>query len=269
MSLLTLSKPNTTEIVQNCILHDCYSIAELASKISFDDYVKMFKGRTNDVNGNIMQGINLAQTYLVKIQSENRFLWAMSYKKLDVPQIKIFDAIFDINNIDKTKFVFDVLSILNMAHPKINTLVINGPPNGAKTLILSLLANMFIHARISIQNSTGAFYFQPLLGQSVIFADELWVLPNTVDSWKMIMGGQSVDVDCKNNTFQRLERTPVFVAHNHVKLGRGWLNSIDEEALSRRCIKYTMGHDVTSLITCNLDKEAFSYWMYLQIKDEV
>lgn len=266
--LLKLSKPTVSTVATNCIKYSSFSASELARNVPFNEYTKMFMGKPNENQTIQNQGINLASTYMCNIQSANRFLWLLTFATYNEQQSAIFDAIFKRQCVDPKQFARSMFDILMMVDPKINTLFIHGPPNTGKTLLLGLLTDLFISVRITIQDCKGSFYFQQCLGRTVIFADELFITKDTVDSWKMILAGHVVDINCKNSSYQRLCRTPVFIASNHRNLGRGYLNPCDESALKVRCHVYEFRNVITSLITCNLDKAAFAYWLYDQIKEE-
>lgn len=268
-SLLPTGKPVLTNVVDHCINYNIYSVSELRNVLPLSDYAKLYKGKINEVNGLVNAGINIAQTYMTNIQSENRFLWLLSHARHDYVQSAILDKIMEVNCQDKLIFARAVFDVLMEVDPKVNTLFLYGPPNTGKTLLMGLLADLFVSVRVTIQDCKGSFYFQQMLNKSIIYCDELFVTKDTCEQWKMIMAGHVIDINCKNSEYQRLKRTPVLISSNHSDLGRGYLPPIDEKALKVRCHKFHMSRNVEMLMTSNIDKEAFAYWLYDCIKDDV
>ena len=149
------------------------------------------------------------------------------------------DKLFIDNGIDTRYFLKDLFTVLNKKHFKKNTFRIWGEPDSGKSLILRAIANQYYANIQGVSGSASDYYFADMTRKSLILLEELWVIPGTCDDFKSLLSGYSFQVAVKHsNRRETIERTPVLVTGNHSCYGKGYLESIDEEALQRRTYTY-------------------------------
>lgn len=145
------------------------------------------------------------------------------------------------NNIAVEDFVFDIFNIVDKRKPKINTLMVIGPPNAGKTLVVESVAKACIFTCNIQRFSKGQnFTFMDAVGTRVCMINEPRFTDEYVETLKNILEGLPCTVEVKFQVGQMLERTPVLITSNHglgmyIQHGR----QTAEAAFDARMIKYT------------------------------
>lgn len=240
--------------------------SELMDKSSPEEWFHIFTSAKTkkQVDDAFDLGRSIVDKYFLTAQRENRWNWLMQFAKHEPEQYKLFDAIFDAHGINKHQFAVDVYEWLMCVNYKKNALFLHGPPNTGKTLIARLLTNIFMTGNMNLKGVTSDFYYEVLINKAVAVMEELWVIPLVVDDFKSILGGIDIDINKKHVSMQRLSRIPVIITCNHSRLGRGFLQNVDEEALQNRCYKYNFSHDITDLIrNCHVTVGGFADWLLI------
>lgn len=196
-------------------------------------------------NGDCVQHVKVAFELFVKdcleLQRCNRWAWLTKDigEICDTPnECAELAKLFRCNQIDPSKFAYDVFRVLMCVDEKKNTLRLIGTPNSCKSLLAFGISHDFICAYVNNHNSENEFYFSCFLNKSICLCEELFTTTATAEDFKSILAGSPIMVSKKYNEKQLLSRTPIILTSNHVKLGRGHLGSIDEAALSERCFTY-------------------------------
>lgn len=114
-------------------------------------------------------------------------------------------------------FLYDIVSVFDKKLPKMNTIVVHGPPSAGKNFFFDMIFAISLNTgQLTIANKNNNFAFQEAPGKRLL----IWNEPNYSSSYedllKLILGGDSyvVRVKCKPDT--SVQRTPVFVLTNNV-----------------------------------------------------
>lgn len=208
-------------------------------------------------------GARIVSKYFLDYQRKNRFEWLTQMADHNEYQYTFLNEMFAHNGINTQDFASDVHAWMNCEHKKKNCLFLYGPPNTGKTMIAQLLTSVFLTGTMSLKGITSDFYFEPILNKSIAVLEELWVVPQVADDFKTIFSGQTLDINKKHTTMQKLCRTPIIVTSNHSRFGRGFLSGVDENALQNRCFKFEFNHNICDLATCDVTVGAFAHWLLI------
>jgi hypothetical protein len=116
------------------------------------------------------------------------------------------------NNWSVTKFVSDVVEIMQKQNQKVNCLFFQGPSNAGKSTLATSIRDGFLSVGNVTRSDT--FLFQDCVDRQLIFQEECIIKPSTVDDWKRMMEGAQMKVDIKNRDPKNVSRTPVLVCSN-------------------------------------------------------
>nr|QTE04056.1 MAG: nonstructural protein 1 [Turdus naumanni densovirus] len=239
--------------------------SELMDKASPEEWFHIYtSGKTiKAVNDAFEIGRCIVEKYFLTAQRENRWNWLIQFAKHDENQCYFFDSLLYAHGINKKQFVQDIYDWLMCTHHKKNALFLFGPPNTGKTFIARLLTQTFLVGNMNLKGVTSDFYYEALLNKSIAVMEELWVIPLVCDDFKSILGGVEIDINKKHVEMQRLQRIPVVITCNHDRLGRGFLQPVDEDALQNRCYKYHFNTDITQLFSCDVTVGGFADWLLI------
>lgn len=153
--------------------------------------------------------------------------------------LKWFEQWCEFQKIPIERFALECHEIVNKLRPKINTLLLFGPPNSGKTLIANTIAESLVYyGNIQSMNGNNTFEFQEAKMRRALLMNEPMTTDATVNTLKNIMEGQNTTIAIKYRTDQILLRTPVIMTSNN-KLAECTLSrTTNEAALMARCIRY-------------------------------
>ena len=108
----------------------------------------------------------------------------------------------------------EIYAVLNMTHPKRNTLYLQGASNAGKTF---LLTGIFpFKDLIGSHITSKEFPFQECIQRPVILINELTLTTQQeTELYKNILGGEPTMINIKNKKAELLERKPVFITSNN------------------------------------------------------
>lgn len=150
-----------------------------------------------------------------------------------------FDKIMEFNKIDPSTFVNDCFKVMEKILPKKNSIIILGPPNSGKTLVMSSLCKSAIFFS-SCQNFTGnsSFEFQEMISSRCALINEPMITDKTIETMKNVLEGNPTNVDKKYHSAQLLPRTPCFITTNASLCYYTSNRAINKEAIIARCFSY-------------------------------
>lgn len=176
---------------------------------------------------------------MLTIQRSNRWEWFIKSAIHSVPaEVEELRNMFRVQKININCFANSLFRVLMCCDEKINCLRLLGVANSGKTLIAQLIVSSFISAYVNNHNSENEFYLSTFLNKAICLCEELMITPATAEDFKSILGGASLEISKKYTNKQILTRTPIIVTSNHRNFGRGHLNPVDEQALTKRCFDY-------------------------------
>lgn len=171
---------------------------------------------------------------IVQLFDTNLDVRDKKYIPLD-KSMAIFSDWCKLQGFDQGQFCKDIFDVLLKRRPKINSFVLQGPPNAGKSFILrSLLPWFRWWGELRLDASAYQFAFQSCIDVGIVMTDEPVITPIQCEQMKMIMEGADTLVKCKNKSDALVECTPVFMTHND-DLYR-FVSSIDKKALEARMI---------------------------------
>lgn len=128
--------------------------------------------------------------------------------------LRIFKHWCSHQNIAQDKFVTELWEVLTGQRPKINSFVLEGPPNAGKSYILRTLRHIS-HAFGEIHaGDTNAFQFSNCINVNLIYIDEPRISPEIAEQMKLVLEGCPTKVKVKNREDEMLRKTPVIMTSN-------------------------------------------------------
>lgn len=114
-------------------------------------------------------------------------------------------------------FVLDLWKVLERYQPKLNTLLIHGPPSSGKNFFIDcFLDYLLVKGNLGNPNKNNQFAYQECFGKRVI----LWNEPNyessEIDNLKMLLGGDVMSARVKNKDDAAVYRTPIVILTNNI-----------------------------------------------------
>ncbi len=103
--------------------------------------------------------------------------------------------------------------VLNKVHDKINMIVMTGESNAGKSFWYESL-KPDIHS-VGIAGKNSVFMWQDCVHKRMIVCEEAMLTPETVETFKILAGGQEHKVDIKCKAPKVIRRTPMLVASNY------------------------------------------------------
>ena len=149
-----------------------------------------------------------------------------------------FKKLFEINNIDPVLFLAWFTAICDKKFPKKNTFVVRGPPDCGKSLIVNTLLENYPSARIGRQGELTPFYLQNLTQKPIGILEEPRIIDTFAEDMKLLLGGEPLEVACKNAENELLKRTPIFITTNR-QVGEDCMRTT-REAFKTRFIEFEL-----------------------------
>lgn len=158
------------------------------------------------------------KSYLDLLDSINMRSLEMKYGQYE----KLFDSVahikefFHHNQIDVEQAIKDIFQWADKEISKKNTIVVKGPPNCGKSLIInSIVTGMHNVCRANRFDNTGSqFSLQEGATARVWFMDEVHLQDKFWSTLLILWAGQPVDTDVKNKGHVDIPRVPVIMAFN-------------------------------------------------------
>lgn len=241
-------------------LYNARSTSELYDKCTFAEWQEIScHGNYHEL---IKTAIEIYVKYNLELQRTN--LWQYATTRAlrvlkDVRQHEEFAAIFSANDIDPHDFASSLHKVLSKSDSKINCFRMIGTPNSGKTLLANCIVDPFVCCYNNNHGSENEFYLSNFLNKSIILCEELYITIATAEDMKSVLGGQPIDVAKKFNEKQLLSRTPVIITSNYDRFGRGHISTVDELALSLRCLTFRFRRSVKPEV--KLDSYQFYQYM--------
>lgn len=136
-------------------------------------------------------------------------------------------------------FIQDVVDIIDMNRPKVNTLYIKGQAGAGKTYFLNSLADLvwsvgYVEANVNRNNN---FPFENLIWKRMAILNEFNCSKGQKDSCKELFEGTTTTINIKHKSRMSLPRTPCFITTNNNFLLN--FEQIDSNAFKQRMIIYS------------------------------
>lgn len=112
-------------------------------------------------------------------------------------------------------FFASVFLIADKRLHKKNAMLLRGCSNSGKSLLFRLLFQGYPIALIGRSGETSSFYLQPLLRKTAALFEEARITPATIDDFKLVFGGEDLDINVKGAPHEKLTRRPCFLTCNH------------------------------------------------------
>lgn len=221
------------------VLHEIYYASDVALKLPELVYREMLLKYKTHLPQIFDVCSKYARDVALRKQCDDRWEYFVNFSdENDDAGADFLESLLTMNNINVVTFLSSFKFVLQNSHPKIHALVLQGPPNAGKTMLVECMTKPFICGRLSIAGTGSEYYFESLFNTAVNIIEEPFMIPGVIDDFKNILGGQRVLVGKKFQSKQPLSPVPYFITSNHTRFGRGFSSSIDEEAIQRRCVTY-------------------------------
>lgn len=115
------------------------------------------------------------------------------------------------NKIDILNILAWMCIIRDKTLQKINGLVIQGPTNAGKSLLIRTLTDILMPKTIPRENDNSQFKLDELVLAVAVRFEEPLITPNNVGTWKLLLEGEKVTTDIKNKDKEEIVRIPIFI----------------------------------------------------------
>ena len=129
---------------------------------------------------------------------------------------ELLKYIFDKNNIDVGDFCEKVAQVMECKEDKTNSIFLVGDTNAGKTTLAKLLTQGLLKCLIGQSGNNSTFLFQEVPDKTVVHQEEAIFIPQNLDDYKNICGGETnYSVQVKNKKSRQVEvRTPYISTSN-------------------------------------------------------
>lgn len=97
---------------------------------------------------------------------------------------------------------------------KINSFILRGNVNTGKSLITNALTKVLRPSTLNRQGEASQFYMQNLITSPAVVIEEHMTTPLTVNTMKLLLGGENLATDKKNDQTHTISRMPCFFTSN-------------------------------------------------------
>jgi hypothetical protein len=153
--------------------------------------------------------------------------------------------LFTVNNINIPLFFSHFIAIHSMALTKINSLILQGPTNTGKSLLLHLLLSDTFPTRIARERDKSNFHLDQLPNATLVFEEPI-IDPTTIGTWKLLLEGAPVPTDMKHTDKELINRLPIFITTNHPIWN--WVSTDDIPPLKQRTLTFHLTATISSYI---------------------
>lgn len=119
--------------------------------------------------------------------------------------------LFNKNNINIIEFFAWHEIIKTHRYTKINTIVLNGPTNAGKSMLLELMIKPLKPEEIPRERDNSSFHLDQLPAATVATFEEPLITPTNVGTWKLLMEGKPIKTDIKHKDKERINRIPIWI----------------------------------------------------------
>lgn len=182
------------------------------------------------------------------------------YETVD-KSIEAFELVMETSNIDPNIFVKDMFDILHRKLNKVNSIVLQGPANSGKSLIVRPLTVLIPNYGQVMGTGADAFAWENCVDRRFGLFEEPVLDPCTINPMKIIMEGGPLGVNVKYSNKVNLRRLPLIITTNHDL----WLLSKKDKVPIQARMKHYLFNNCPELINyCkplnpNLWKHLFSF----------
>ena len=128
---------------------------------------------------------------------------------------------------------------------KVNTIYISGPTNTGKSMLIKLLTGPLNSTRLNRQGDASAFYFENLINAKIGVMEEPTLSATTINSWKLLLGGEDYVTDRKNSSKETITRIPFLITANDETFGYN-IEPRDRSALEERLFRFSFDKRIKS-----------------------
>ena len=232
--------------------HNIKDINELLDKIEEEKFAEYYARWGKSWQQNVQSIISFQNKINNKTLMKTPFNKLLKKEKAGKPQrpeaIKWIYTLFEKQGVNLIKWLAEFLLIRNKALHKKNCMVIHGPPNTGKTMIMRLMTHCLNPTYIDKAGEASNFYFSKLIGASVALMEEPNINIFNINTWKILLAGETHTTEIKNGPHQIINRVPFFLTTNEEEFGIS-VGIIDRSALKTR----TFIHNFSQQIINNMD----------------
>ena len=145
---------------------------------------------------------------------------------------------FEKNKINMIDFFAKYIIVKDMLIDKLNTLVICGDSNTGKSTLMRQLIEDWKPEMLNKESNDNQFLFTDLVHASSVIIEEPTIGPKMVNTYKLLLGGETLVTDKKFENKDYVDRLPVFITTNvpiHI-----WVPDTDKIALNNRCFTFNV-----------------------------
>ena len=123
----------------------------------------------------------------------------------------IFFQLFATNAIPMDDFFAWYTVIKNKTLQKINALVLHGPTNAGKSLLIDCLIKFMYPEEIPRDRDNSNFHLDQLPNAAIALFEEPLIVPNNVGTWKLLLEGRTIKTDIKHRDKEPIKRIPIII----------------------------------------------------------
>ncbi|KAJ8891357.1 hypothetical protein PR048_010873 [Dryococelus australis] len=197
--------------------YDFESYEKFISKISYAEKIQFLKICGTSLPSYTRQIIkyrNCEKNIAIKNTNYCEHIKHETLSARQLEHIEWLHTFFTKNNTDIPKFYSDFIIIQTMMLKNVNGLVILGPTNTGKSMIVRLLTEPLNPTLISRERDRSSFHLDQLPNATSVLFEEPCIDNTSVGNWKLLLEGTKTNTDMKHQDKEIIERIPIFITTN-------------------------------------------------------
>lgn len=152
--------------------------------------------------------------------AQPQFMVSMNYADMSLSVTVVDDLLryqFNDEEVEITKFLSDLVNVIDKKVPKLNAFCVISPPSGGKNFFFDMIFALCLnYGQLGQANRNNVFAFQEAPNKRIL----LWNEPNyesaLTDTIKLMFGGDPYTVRVKHSLDTHVKRTPVIILTNNI-----------------------------------------------------
>jgi hypothetical protein len=146
--------------------------------------------------------------------------------------------LFRANGLPIHEFMAKFLTIHSRNITKINTIVIEGPTNTGKSMLMNLLTQDSKPTRIARERDKSNFHLDQLPNSTSVIFEEPIIDQTTIGTWKLLLEGAPIPTDMKHADKELIERLPIYITTNQPLWN--WVGTDDIAPIKQRIFHFRL-----------------------------
>lgn len=214
---------NITDVIRNiCETQDIYNQTEWEQRVEYAVKIQLMQEYGLNVDSYVQRIVRLRRqertnrlkdtsiTEMMIITMENYMKDNDHADDTFLACVEWLMTLFEENDIDVIDFMAWNEIIKTQRYTKINAVVLQGPTNAGKSLIIQEFLGQFHLEEICRERDNSGFHLDQLPFSVGVLFEEPCITPTNVGTWKLLFEGKVVKTDIKHKDKEGIPRIPIW-----------------------------------------------------------